>query len=136
MPFNPNITLEELRQVHVDFVSQRDWHKYHTPRNLTLALVGEVGELAEIFQWKSDEMCENLEQNFSEKEKENLRDELSDCLLYILRLSDVCGVDLPTAALDKMKKNELKYPVGRSLGRADKYTTYMDQQQHDHALKD
>lgn len=83
MPFDPNITLEQLRQVHVDFVSQRDWHKYHTPRNLALALVGEVGELAELFQWKSDRVCENLEENFSEREKENLRDELSDCLLKI-----------------------------------------------------
>ncbi|EFC45226.1 predicted protein, partial [Naegleria gruberi] len=107
------ITLEELRKLHEDFINEREWKKYHTPRNVTLALVGEIGELAEIFQWKSDQMCEDVQRDFSDKEKENLQDELSDCLFYLLRLSDLCGVNLPEVAFEKMKKNALKYPVGK-----------------------
>jgi len=97
--FTPNISVDELRQLHYDFVKERDWFKYHTPRNLALALVGEVGELAEIFQWKSDEQCVNVQEQFTEEEKQNLKDELSDCFFYLMRLSDVCGVDLPVAAM-------------------------------------
>ncbi|PKI43611.1 hypothetical protein CRG98_035987 [Punica granatum] len=92
-----------------DFAKERDWDQFHSPRNLLLALVGEVGELSEIFQWKG-EVPKGLP-DWEEEEKVHLGEELSDVLLYLVRLSDICGIDLGKAALRKVDLNALKYPV-------------------------
>ncbi|RXH96407.1 hypothetical protein DVH24_008911 [Malus domestica] len=73
------------------------------------AQVGEVGELSEIFQWKG-EVARGLP-NWTSDEKEHLEEELSDVLLYLIQLADVCGLDLGQAALTKIVKNARKYPV-------------------------
>ncbi|KAL1194265.1 hypothetical protein V5N11_030936 [Cardamine amara subsp. amara] len=103
------VSLETLRKKMDDFAKARDWEKYHSPRNLLLAMVGEVGELSEIFQWKGEvtKGCPD----FKEEEKIHLGEELSDVLLYLVRLSDVCGVDLGKAALRKIELNAIKYPA-------------------------
>ncbi|KAJ0988953.1 hypothetical protein J5N97_007309 [Dioscorea zingiberensis] len=103
------VTLEDLKKKMADFARERDWDKFHSPRNLLLALVGEVGELSEIFQWKG-EVPKGLP-GWEEKEKEHLGEELSDVLLYLVRLSDICGVDLGEAVLRKVELNACKYPV-------------------------
>ncbi|KAI3751288.1 hypothetical protein L2E82_22338 [Cichorium intybus] len=105
---NIDVSLRDLSKKLQDFAKARDWEKYHTPRNLLLAMVGEVGELSEIFQWKG-EVEKGLE-NWEESEKEHLGEELSDVLLYLIRLADICGIDLGHAALDKIHKNAIKYP--------------------------
>ena len=74
-----------------------------------LVQVGEVGELSEIFQWKG-EVAKGLP-NWSSDDKEHLEEEISDVLLYLVRLADVCGLDLGQAALTKIVKNAKKYPV-------------------------
>lgn len=84
--------------------------------------VGEVGELSELFQWKP-EVSNNLP-TFSNEERIHVEEELSDVLLYLIRLADVCGVDLPAAAERKMVKNGEKYPVDKARGSAAKYTAY------------
>ncbi|KAG6506813.1 dCTP pyrophosphatase 1-like [Zingiber officinale] len=104
-----SVTLEELRKKLEDFGRVRNWEQHHTPRNLVLALVGEVGELAEIFQWKG-EVARGIP-DWEEEEKQHLGEELSDVLLYLVRLSDMCGVDLGKAALRKIKLNGIKYPA-------------------------
>ncbi|KAE8805820.1 dCTP pyrophosphatase 1-like [Hordeum vulgare] len=104
------VTLEELRKKMTDFARERDWEQYHSPRNLLLALVGEVGELSEIFQWKG-EVPKGLP-GWEERETEHLGEELADVLLYLVRLSDMCGVDLGKAALRKIELNARKYPAG------------------------
>ena len=101
---------------------ERDWQKYHTPRNLVLALVGEVGELAECFQWKAE--VSNGLPEMTEAEKIHVSEELSDCLLYLVRLSDVCGINLSEAVVSKMAKNSLKYKVSACKGSSAKYTVY------------
>lgn len=116
------VSLEELKQKMRKFAEERDWNQFHTPRNLLLALVGEVGELSEIFQWKG-EVKEGLN-DWTEKEKEHVGEELSDVLLYLIRLSDKCGIDLGQAALDKIKKNEEKYPADKVKSSSKKYTEY------------
>eukprot|EP00775_Hariotina_reticulata_P008320 gene8320-8505_t len=116
------ISLDQLRRALQVFAKERQWEQYHTPRNLLLALVGEVGELAEIFQWKG-EVANNLP-TFTPAEKQHVGEELSDVLLYLIRLADVCGVDLGKAALDKLAHNSKKYPADRCQGKADKYTAY------------
>jgi NTP pyrophosphatase (non-canonical NTP hydrolase) len=85
---------------------------FHTPRNLVLALTGEVGELAEIFQWMSDEQVERIAAD-SERYT-HVQEELADVLLYLVRLASVLKVDLNHAVVDKLMKNALKYPADRS----------------------
>ncbi|KAJ6980704.1 dCTP pyrophosphatase 1-like [Populus alba x Populus x berolinensis] len=103
-----DISLKDLAKKLEEFAKARDWEKYHIPRNLLLAMVGEVGELSEIFQWKG-EVDKGLP-NWEESDKEHLAEELSDVLLYLIRLSDICGIDLGDAATKKIVKNTIKYP--------------------------
>ncbi|KAM5562957.1 hypothetical protein ABKV19_017911 [Rosa sericea] len=106
-----SVTLDLLKKKMAEFTRERDWDQFHSPRNLLLALVGEVGELSEIFQWKG-EVPKGLP-DWKEEEKQHLGEELSDVLLYLVRLSDICGVDLGKAALRKVELNAIKYPVSQ-----------------------
>ena len=116
-----NNDLISLRNKLRNFADERDWNQYHTPRNLVLALVGEVGELSEIFQWKGEvKNCDN----WDEKEKEHLGEELSDILLYLIRLADKCDIDLGKAAYKKIIKNAEKYPVSKVKSSSKKYNEY------------
>jgi dCTP diphosphatase len=91
-----------------EFAKVRDWDQFHTPRNLALALVGEVGELCEIFQWKGE--VEPGLPGFSAREIEHVGEEMSDVLLYLTRMADRCGIDLGEAVVSKLEKNARKYP--------------------------
>ncbi|XP_032093479.1 dCTP pyrophosphatase 1 [Thamnophis elegans] len=122
--FSTNPTLEDIRSLQSAFAAERGWGRYHQPRNLLLALVGEVGELAELFQWR-DEAPEGLP-GWETSEREALSDELSDVLIYLVALANKCHVDLPTAALRKIEKNRLKYPAKRVYGSSKKYTEYQE----------
>ncbi|KAK6141880.1 hypothetical protein DH2020_024377 [Rehmannia glutinosa] len=115
-----SVTLDLLKRKMDDFAKERDWEKFHSPRNLLLALVGEVGELSEIFQWKG-EVPKGLP-DWKEEEKVHLCEELSDVLLYLVRLSDICGIDLDKAALRKIELNAVKYPVNLCKGSSIKYS--------------
>jgi len=114
--------MEELRAEMWRFADERDWHQFHAPRNLVLALVGEVGEVCELFQWRGE--VQPRLPTWSEAERTHLGEELSDVLLYLVRLSDRCGIDLPAAAMRKMTLNRAKYPADAARGRSDKYTRY------------
>ncbi|KAH7287374.1 hypothetical protein KP509_32G052300 [Ceratopteris richardii] len=98
-----DVALTDLTRMLAVFARVRDWESFHSPRNLLLALssmyiymfleeVGEVGEMPEIFEWRGE-------------------DQLSNVLLYLVRLADVCNVNLGEAALEKLRKNASKYPV-------------------------
>ena len=103
-----------------DFSAERDWEQFHTPRNLALALVGEIGELAELLQWRTD--AEVIDLAGTEAGRERLADELADVFTYLLSLADALGVDLSAAVHAKLDKNAAKYPVDRSRGSNMKYT--------------
>ncbi|KAL1288802.1 hypothetical protein HN51_057271 [Arachis hypogaea] len=107
-----DVSLKELSRRLAEFAEDRGWAQYHSPRNLLLALVGEVGELSEIFQWKGE--VEKGLPNWSSEEKEHLEEEVSDVLLYLVQLADVCGLDLGQAALSKILKNAKKYPLNNN----------------------
>lgn len=94
------------------FADERDWHQYHSPKNLAMALTGEVGELVELFQWLTEEQSKSVAQD--ERTARAVRDELADVLVYLVRLSDVLGVDLNQAVSDKLTANSLKHPKGDS----------------------
>lgn len=76
-------------------------------------MVGEVGELSEIFQWRGDDGCPPGLDSWSEADKVHLGEEMSDVLIYLIRLADRCNINLTAAALDKMDKNGKKYPVDK-----------------------
>uniref|UniRef100_A0A8D0H585 dCTP pyrophosphatase 1 n=1 Tax=Sphenodon punctatus TaxID=8508 RepID=A0A8D0H585_SPHPU len=110
------------RQLQSEFAAKRGWGRFHQPRNLLLALVGEVGELAELFQWR-EEVQTGLP-GWSVSEREAVAEELSDVLIYLVSLSEKCAVDLPRAVLAKLEKNRAKYPPEQVYGSARKYTEY------------
>ncbi len=102
------------------FVAERDWQRFHTPKNLVMALAGEVGELTELFQWLTAE--ESARVLDDPRTAEKVRDELADVFVYVNRLVDVLGVDLEAAVHAKMAKNAAKYPADKAKGKAVKYT--------------
>ena len=101
------------------FAQERDWEQFHSPKNLAMALSGEVGELSEIFQWLTED--QSNKENISDEDLAKVREEVADILLYIIRLSDKLDIDLEQAVLDKLKINKDKYPVELSKGNATKY---------------
>lgn len=102
------------------FIRERDWNQYHTPKNLAMALSGEVGELVEIFQWLTSEESKKVME--SEKTAVRVREEIADVMIYILRMVDVLDIDLNAAVWEKIKKNGAKYPVHLAKGSAKKYS--------------
>ncbi|KAK1260658.1 hypothetical protein QJS04_geneDACA002373 [Acorus gramineus] len=108
-----NVSLKGLSRKLEEFAKERNWEQYHSPRNLLLAMVGEVGELSEIFQWRG-EVAKGLP-DWEESDKEHLGEELSDVLLYLIRLSDMCGIDLDEAVTKKIVKNAIKYPAPKGI---------------------
>ena len=99
------------------FSEDRNWDKFHTPKNLTMALSVEVAELVEIFQWLSQEESSNLDEDVLQSVKE----ELADILIYLIRIADKFNIDLEESVDEKILINEQKYPVELSRGNAVKY---------------
>lgn len=112
------IDVFKLEQALAEFSRERDWDQFHTPKNLMMAMTGEVGELNEIFQWMTD--SEAREAGRSPATAEHVGEELADVLLYLVRLSSVLGVNLNDAVVDKLAKNALKYPVEKVKGSSQK----------------
>jgi dCTP diphosphatase len=99
------------------FAENRTWERFHTPKSPVMALAGEVGELVEIFQWLTAEESVGV---MSSPRAQDVRDELADVLIYLVRLADVLEVDLIGAGFEKLQKNALKYPVEEVKGSAEK----------------
>jgi dCTP diphosphatase len=107
---------ESLRDRLREFAGARDWGPAHTPRNLALALAGEVGEVAAELQWVPDhQVAAHLRDPVAAG---RLADELADVLIYLIRLADVCDIDLLQAAYAKIDRNEDRFPLPRP-GRPD-----------------
>ena len=111
---DPLIALRDALRV---FAAERDWERFHAPKNLAAALSVEAAELLEPFQWLSEAESQAL----PPETLEAVRREMADVLLYLVRLADRLDVDLAQAARDKMVLNAAKYPVERARGRSTKY---------------
>ena len=98
--------LSSLRNALREFCTARNWHDYHTPKNLSMALIVEAAELVEHFQWATPEQSQDL----SAEKKAEVADEIADVLIYLTELADVLDIDLIAAARDKIVKNAVKYP--------------------------
>lgn len=101
------------------FADDRDWQQFHSPKNLILALTGEVGELCEIFQWMSD--ADSISAATDPETGQAVKDELADVLMYLVRLSSVLGIDLNEAVTRKLASNGQKYPVDKAKSTSKKY---------------
>lgn len=101
------------------FADDRDWQQFHSPKNLILALTGEVGELCEIFQWMSD--ADSISSATDPEIGQAIKDELADVLMYLVRLSSVLGIDLNEAVTQKLASNDQKYPVDKARSTSKKY---------------
>ena len=114
------VDVEPLAQALAVFARDRDWEQFHSPKNLVMALIGETGELAEVFQWMSEGDSKGAASN--PKTAQAVRDEMADVLMYLVRLADVLGVDLNEAVQSKIKTNANKYPADKARGSSAKYT--------------
>lgn len=114
------VDLDSLKLTLREFADRRDWNQFHSPKNLCMALAVEVSELTEHFQWLTEEQSRRL----SPEKLEEVAAELADTLLYLVRLADKLEIDLLTAAHNKIRLNEQKYPVDKSRGNAKKYTEF------------
>jgi NTP pyrophosphatase (non-canonical NTP hydrolase) len=112
--------LAELQRRLAEFAAARDWDRFHSPKNLAMALSVEAAELVEEFQWLTEEQSRALEP----ERYERVRLEAADVLIYLLRIADKLGIDLLRAADDKIALNERKYPADRVRGDSRKYTEY------------
>jgi NTP pyrophosphatase (non-canonical NTP hydrolase) len=110
--------LVELSSRIARFAEAREWQRFHTPRNLVLALAGEVGELAAEFQWVEEN------EHLGSDHLNRVSDEIADVAIYLIRLAEILGVDLGEVISQKIDRNELRYPVENSRGSSAKYTSY------------
>ena len=111
-------SLLDLRDKTRAFTAARDWDQFHSPKNLSCALVVEAGELLEHFTWLSPEDASVI----GDQERSKIGEEIADVLIYLVRLSDKLGIDPVAAAESKLAKNELAYPVELARGSSKKYT--------------
>ena len=100
------------------FSDERDWSQFHSPKNLSMALIVEAAELVEHFQWMQADESDLL----TNEKRVQVGDELADILIYTVRLANRLNIDLEKATQEKMRKNKIKYPIEKSRGRSEKYT--------------
>ncbi|MCF8009834.1 MAG: nucleotide pyrophosphohydrolase [Clostridiales bacterium] len=102
--------VQELRDLVANFVEERDWNQFHSPKNLSMSIAIEAAELMELFQWVD-------QKNMDEISIEKIREELADVVIYCLSMANATGIDVASAVRDKVKVNANKYPVERFKGK-------------------
>jgi NTP pyrophosphatase (non-canonical NTP hydrolase) len=117
-----NTSLADLKNKMADFVRERDWEQFHTPKNLSMSIAIEAAELMEHFQWLPEEQSTTL----NPEELNEIGEELADIVLYALSLCNQLGLDLSESVMNKLAKNAEKYPSEKVRGKSHKYTYYED----------
>ena len=110
----------ELRDAVQQFIGERDWDQFHTPKNLATALSVEASELLEPFQW----LVSGDKQELGEKKFASVRHEMADVFVYLLCLAEKLDVNLREAVLEKLEINRAKYPADKVRGDSRKYSDY------------
>lgn len=113
-------TISDLKHHLLAFVRERDWEQFHSPKNLSMALAAEAGELMEHFLWATPEQSRAIALEPAKRGK--IADELADVVIYALEFANATGLDVAAAIEAKMTANAKKYPVEKARGRAEKYT--------------
>lgn len=113
-------TVGEIRERVLAFAHARDWEQFHSPKNLSMALAAEAGELMEHFLWA--ESKDSSAPLANPPKRVQIEDELADVVIYALEFANIAGIDLAQAIEAKLAKNAAKYPVEKARGSAKKYT--------------
>jgi len=114
-------SIEELTQIIKDFCEARDWDQYHNPKDLAIGLSTESNELLDLFRFKSEEQ---MKQIMNSNKKEKVEEEIADIFFFVLRFAQMNNIQLDEALLNKLEKNNKKYPVELVKGRNEKYNEY------------
>ena len=112
-------TVAEIKSRVLAFARERDWEQFHAPKNLSMALAAEAGELMEHFLWASSE--DSRETMNDPVKRQKIEEELSDVIIYALEFANMTGIDVAAAIERKMAANAAKYPVEKAMGRSVKY---------------
>ena len=115
MGTDADTTMGALRQAVAAFVDARDWHPFHSPKNLSMSIAIEAAELMERFQWLTTEEAQAAVEDPSERAA--VADELADIVIYCLSLSNALDLDISSAVIGKLQTNEHRYPVNEFRGR-------------------
>ncbi|MFA6427397.1 MAG: nucleotide pyrophosphohydrolase [Candidatus Magasanikbacteria bacterium] len=113
-------TIQSLKNLVKEFRDNREWAQFHDPKNVAEAISIEAAELQEHFLWKDKEQIANLLNN-DEEFRTEVSEELADVVCYCLNFANSTGIDVTQAVMDKLEKNDAKYPVDKSKGLATKY---------------
>src|SRR4051812_18268848 len=113
-------TIADLKTRVLAFVRERDWEQFHSPKNLSMALAAETGELMEHFLWATPEQSNAIVREPARRAR--IADELADVVIYALEFANITGLDVAAAIEAKMAANAKKYPVEKARGRSEKYT--------------
>ncbi len=113
-------TVSELREKILAFVRERDWEQFHSPKNLSMALAAETGELMEHFLWASAEESRAVAADPARRSR--IAEELADIVIYALGFANATGLDVAASIESKILANARKYPVEKARGRSAKYT--------------
>ncbi len=116
-----NMTVEEVKNIAQKFYDDRDWGKFHNPKDLAIAIEIEATELLEIFRFKNEDQVKEI---MSGEKREKVEDEVGDILLNLLRFAQMNDIDLSEALISKIRKSEIKYPVSKVKGKNLKYNEY------------
>jgi len=113
-------TVAEIKARVLAFARERDWEQFHAPKNLSMALAAEAGELMEHFLWATPEASTTIANDAAKRAK--IEEELADVIIYALEFANMTGIDVAAVIETKMAANAKKYPVEKARGRSDKYT--------------
>lgn len=114
------INIQELKNKIKKFCEDRDWDQYHNPKDLSIGIITEASELLEHFRFKSEQESKAFFENVTKKDE--ISDELADIFFFVLRLSQKYNIDLSESLIQKLEKNDRKYPVEKARGSNRKYT--------------
>ena len=104
------LTITEFQRLVDDYVTERDWKKYHNPKDIAISIAIESSELLELFQWKPDPLKTG---KLDEELKARIGEELADIVIYSACMANALDVDMSVVLLDKVQKNRMKYPAGK-----------------------
>jgi dCTP diphosphatase len=119
-PTDNDTTVADLKNRILAFARERDWEQFHAPKNLSMALAAEAGELMEHFLWAEPAASRDIARDPVRRAR--IEEELADVIIYALEFANMTGIDVAAAIQAKMKANARKYPVEKAKGRSDKYT--------------
>lgn len=111
-----NTSVKDLKKAVGDFIQERQWEKYHNPKDLAESVSIEASELLQLFQWRTAEESERF--GTEESKVQRVKEELSDVVIYCLSMANKLGIDLSSAILDKLEHDKSKYPTNLYKGKA------------------